>query len=116
MNGIDGDSTIGALGYGRDREGQRTKTVLLMPMSCPITRKLAKQFAFSDNFYCDGDASIHGHHWMMGVIPNEWVETNSKTGKTGKIFSTAPGRRFPGSTGSMDPGRLRRDRRTVGVA
>lgn len=63
----------------------------------------AKQFAFSDNFYCDSDASIHGHHWMMGVIPNEWVEANSSVDKTAKLFSKAPGRRFPGSTGSMDP-------------
>ncbi len=69
----------------------------------PNHHKVAKQFAFSDNFYCDSDASIHGHHWMMGVIPNEWVETNSSVDKTAKIFSKAPGRRFPGSTGSMDP-------------
>jgi YVTN family beta-propeller protein len=69
----------------------------------PNHHKAAKQFAFSDNFYCDSDASIHGHHWMMGVIPNEWVETNSNTSKTAKFFSPAPGRRFPGSTGSMDP-------------
>jgi hypothetical protein len=40
---------------------------------------------------------------MAGVIPNEWVETNSSVDKTAKIFSNAPGRRFPGSTGSMDP-------------
>jgi DNA-binding beta-propeller fold protein YncE len=69
----------------------------------PNHHKAAKQFAFSDNFYCDSDASIHGHHWMMGVIPNEWVETNSSVDKTAKYFSKAPGRRFPGSTGSMDP-------------
>ncbi len=69
----------------------------------PNHHKVAKQFAFSDNFYCDSDASIHGHHWMVGVIPNEWVETNSSVDKTAKIFSKAPGRRFPGSTGSMDP-------------
>jgi len=69
----------------------------------PNHHKIARQFAFSDNFYCDSDASIHGHHWMMGVIPNEWVETNSSVSKTAKYFSTAPGRRFPGSTGSMDP-------------
>lgn len=69
----------------------------------PNHHKIAQQFAFSDNFYCDSDASIHGHHWMMGVIPNEWVETNSSVSKTAKLFSTAPGRRFPGSTGSMDP-------------
>ncbi len=39
----------------------------------------------------------------MGVIPNEWVETNSSVDKTAKLFSKASGRRFPGSTGSMDP-------------
>lgn len=69
----------------------------------PNHHKIARQFAFSDNFYCDSDASIHGHHWMMGVIPNEWVEANSSVSKTAKLFSSAPGRRFPGSTGSMDP-------------
>jgi YVTN family beta-propeller protein len=69
----------------------------------PNHHKAAHQFALSDNFYCDSDASIHGHHWMVGVIPNEWVETNSKVNKTAKLFSTAPGRRFPGSTGSIDP-------------
>jgi YVTN family beta-propeller protein len=69
----------------------------------PNHRKVARQFAFSDNYYCDSDASIHGHHWMLGVIPNEWVEANSNVSKTAKIFSSAPGRRFPGSTGSMDP-------------
>ena len=40
---------------------------------------------------------------MMGVIPNEWVEANSSVSKTAKIFSKAPGGRFPGTTGSMDP-------------
>ncbi len=69
----------------------------------PNHRKAAKQFSFSDNFYCDSDASIHGHHWMMGVIPNEWVEANSSVDKTASYFSKAQGRRFPGSTGSMDP-------------
>jgi len=69
----------------------------------PNHTKAATQFAYSDNFYCESDASIHGHHWMMGVIPNEWVEANSSVDKTAKYFSKAPGRRFPGSTGSMDP-------------
>ncbi|MGZ3872994.1 MAG: hypothetical protein ACXVJD_08750, partial [Mucilaginibacter sp.] len=69
----------------------------------PNHLKAAQQFAFSDNYYCDSDASIHGHHWMLGVIPNEWVEANSNVSKTAKIFSDAPGRRFPGTTGSMDP-------------
>ncbi len=72
-------------------------------MISPNHIKAARQFAFSDNYYCDSDASIHGHHWMMGVIPNEWVEANASVTKTAKIFSKAPGRRHPGSTGSMDP-------------
>lgn len=69
----------------------------------PNHLKLAQEFAYSDNFYCDGDASIHGHHWMMGVIPNEWVEANSSVSKSAKIYSKASGRRFPGTTGSIDP-------------
>jgi YVTN family beta-propeller protein len=69
----------------------------------PNHLKIAKQFSFSDNFYCDSDASIHGHHWMVGVIPNEWVEANSSVDKSPNFFSKASGRRFPGSTGSMDP-------------
>ncbi|MFK5971738.1 MAG: hypothetical protein QM485_00485 [Flavobacteriaceae bacterium] len=69
----------------------------------PNHHKVAKQFAFSDNYYCDSDASVHGHHWLVGVIPNEWVEANSSVSKTKKIFSEAPGRRFPGTIGSVDP-------------
>jgi DNA-binding beta-propeller fold protein YncE len=69
----------------------------------PNHLKAAQQFAFSDNYFCDSDASIHGHHWMMGVIPNEWVEANSSVSKTALLFSKAPGRRHPGTTGSMDP-------------
>ena len=65
--------------------------------------KAAQQFSFSDNYYCDSDASVHGHHWMVGVIPNEWVETNSSVSKTARIFSKAPGRRFPSTIGSIDP-------------
>ena len=69
----------------------------------PNHLKIAQEFSFSDNFYCDGDASIHGHHWMMGVIPNEWVEANSSVTKTANIYSKASGRRFPGTSGSIDP-------------
>ncbi|MCW3105609.1 MAG: Phosphoesterase family protein [Segetibacter sp.] len=96
-----GDSTIARFGVGvniNDKTGNLKKVNV-----APNHLKVAKQFSFADNFYCDSDASIHGHHWMMGVIPNEWVETNSSVDKTANIFSKAPGRRFPGSTGSMDP-------------
>ena len=69
----------------------------------PNHHKAAKQFAYSDNYYCDSDASVHGHHWLVGVIPNEWVEANASVSKTAKIFSDAPGRRHPGTIGSVDP-------------
>jgi YVTN family beta-propeller protein len=69
----------------------------------PNHHKIARQWSFSDNFYCDSDASIHGHHWMLGVVPNEWVEANSSSDGSFKAFSSAPGRRFPKASGAMDP-------------
>ncbi len=69
----------------------------------PNHHKLAKSFSFSDNFYCDSDASIHGHHWMMGTMPNEYVETNAANDGDFRVLSPAPGRRMPKTTGAMDP-------------
>jgi DNA-binding beta-propeller fold protein YncE len=101
MNTVRGDNSLARFGLDVNVYGKKdfVKNVNVSPNHI----KIAKQFALSDNFYCDSDASIHGHHWMMGVIPNEWVEANSSTEKKADYFSTAPGRRFPGSTGSMDP-------------
>jgi DNA-binding beta-propeller fold protein YncE len=96
-----GDSTLARFGVGVNIIS-KDKTLVHVNIA-PNHIKIASKFSFSDNFYCDSDASIHGHHWMMGVIPNEWVEANSSVDKTAKLFSKASGRRFPGSTGSMDP-------------
>jgi YVTN family beta-propeller protein len=96
-----GDSTLARFGLNVSIAA-KDKTYTHLNVA-PNHIKLAKHFAFSDNYYCDSDASIHGHHWMLGVIPNEWVEANSSVDKTAKYFSKAPGRIFPGSTGSMDP-------------
>lgn len=104
LKNAEGDSTMARLGVNCEYtfpDSLRGKLPNLR--ISPNHHKAAKQFSFSDNYYCDSDASIHGHHWMMGVIPNEWVEANSSVSKTAKIFSSAPGRRHPGSTGSMDP-------------
>ena len=99
-----GDSTLARFGVNCEYTlPDALKTQFPGLKVAPNHLKAAQQFAFSDNYYCDSDASIHGHHWMLGVIPNEWVEANSNVSKTAKIFSSAPGRRFPGSTGSMDP-------------
>ena len=96
-----GDSTLARFGVGVNIIA-KDKTLFHVNVA-PNHLKIAGQFSFSDNFYCDSDASIHGHHWMLGVIPNEWVEANSSTNKTALLFSKASGRRFPASTGSMDP-------------
>ncbi|HWK06973.1 MAG TPA: bifunctional YncE family protein/alkaline phosphatase family protein [Puia sp.] len=96
-----GDSSLARYGVNVNII-EKDKTLLHVNVA-PNHLKLAREFAFDDNYYCDSDASIHGHHWMMGVIPNEWVEANSSVDRTAKLFSKASGRRFPGSTGSMDP-------------
>ena len=36
----------------------------------PNQHGIAKQFAFSDNFYSDGESEVDGHHWLNGVIPD----------------------------------------------
>ena len=98
-----GDATVARFGIKVNVRDRKDSLRVTDADVMPNHTKAATQFAYSDNFYCESDASIHGHHWMMGVIPNEWVETNSSVDKTAKFFSKAPGRRFPGSTGSMDP-------------
>ncbi|MBI5370613.1 MAG: phosphoesterase [Sphingobacteriales bacterium] len=98
-----GDLTLARYGVNVNVYGKNDTLKIANADIMPNHAKLASEFSFSDNFYCDSDASIHGHHWMMGVVPNEWVETNSSVSKTASYFSKAPGRRFPGSTGSMDP-------------
>ena len=104
MKNADGDSTLARFGLNNEYTlPDSLKTKFPNLRISPNHHKAAKQYSFSDNYYCDSDASIHGHHWMMGVIPNEWVEANSSVTKTSGIFSRAPGRRHPGTTGSIDP-------------
>jgi len=98
-----GDLSLARYGVNVNVYGKNDTLKVANADVMPNHIKVANEFSFSDNFYCDSDASIHGHHWMVGVIPNEWVEANSSVNKSAKLFSKAPGRRFPGSTGSMDP-------------
>ena len=99
-----GDSTLSRFGINCEYMFPDTARKRLANLRIsPNHIKAAKQFAFSDNYYCDSDASIHGHHWMVGVLPNEWVEANAATTKTAKLFSSAPGRRWPGTGGAVDP-------------
>ena len=92
--------------YGRDAtvvSRDRNRQVMNVNVM-PNHQKLAEEFAVSDNFYCDSDASVHGHRWMVGTYPNEWVEINSSMDMTRNLLSSAPGRKYvSGSSGAVYP-------------
>ena len=113
-----GDSTLARFGVGvtvksriatlRGNSGQTSEQAvdsvrITAADIMPNHQRVARQWAYSDNFYCDSDASIHGHHWMMGTIPNEWVEANAASMGRFDADSKAPGRRFPKTSGAIDP-------------
>jgi YVTN family beta-propeller protein len=65
---------------------------------------LAKQFAVSDNFYMEPEASGVGHRWLIGVQPNNFCQMTYTLGWDFKVNSPAPGRRASfGSNGSITP-------------
>lgn len=99
--GANGDPTLANLA----RTHLRLKDGFLGPevQISPNHQAIARRWAISDNFFCDSDASVHGHRWMMGVVPNGWMESNSASSKAWNAFSPAPGRRFPDSSGGIDP-------------
>jgi len=99
-----GDASLARYGRNasfRNRDGSLTvKNANVMPNH----QKIAREFAISDNFYCDSDASVHGHRWMVGTYPNEWVEINSSMRKSRKVGSSAPGRKYvAGASGAVYP-------------
>jgi DNA-binding beta-propeller fold protein YncE len=97
-----GDETLARFGLNVDLKVK--DSVILRGVSVAKNHhKIAQEWSFSDNFYCDSDASIHGHHWMMGTIPNEYVEANSAAEGRFMPFSKAKGRRFPKTTGGLEP-------------
>ncbi len=97
-----GDATLAR--YGRNarvgNRAARVENVTVMPNHLEV----ARQFTISDNFYCDSDASVHGHRWMVGTYPNEWVEASAATTKSLSVTSPAPGRKYvTGSSGAVYP-------------
>jgi YVTN family beta-propeller protein len=63
----------------------------------PNHHALARRFAISDNFYVDSDVSADGHHWLVGVYPNEVMET---------AWPAAYGQRLEFEADPDAPGRL----------
>lgn len=99
-----GDPTLAKYGLNAT-VSKKDKSVKISKINLmPNHQKLAREFAISDNFYCDSDASVHGHRWMVGTYPNEWVELNSSMKISQKIFSSAPGRKYvAGASGAVYP-------------
>lgn len=65
---------------------------------------LARQFALSDNFYMEPEASGVGHRWLVGIQPNNLMQMTYTVGWDFRLQSTAPGRRYSmHSNGSMIP-------------
>jgi DNA-binding beta-propeller fold protein YncE len=90
-----GDPSIAR--YGKNASfSNRNKTDSLSNVCVmPNHLALAKQFAFSDNFYVDSDVSADGHRWLVNTYPNEWCETSTAASYGGnrrfKENSNAPG-------------------------
>ncbi len=99
-----GDPTLARFGAGNTVKNKNGSSIVENVAVMPNHLKIAREFAISDNFYCDSDASLHGHRWMVGTYPNEWVEANGSTKKTEKVFSSAPGRKYvAGAAGAVYP-------------
>jgi hypothetical protein len=69
---------------------------------------MAARWAFSDNFYCDSDVSVDGHHWLVGSYPDAWTQTSLLAAYGGqkdfRLPTAAPGRLlFAGSNSSVHP-------------
>ena len=66
--------------------------------------RLAEQFAISDNFYMEPQASGDGHRWLVGIYPSFWTTRVFYSGWTFKKSETARGRMAAmGSNGSQIP-------------
>jgi len=103
-----GDPALARFGAGLTVEN-KAKTAKVTPVDVmPNHLALAKQFAISDNFYCDSDHSADGHRWLVCTYPNEWMETSVSAAYGGKrdmkLGSKAPGNlALVGASGAIYP-------------
>jgi len=52
--------------------------------STPNHRKLARDFALHDNFYCDAEVSADGHNWSVGAIADDYTQMTWPAGYSGR--------------------------------
>jgi DNA-binding beta-propeller fold protein YncE/phospholipase C len=82
------------------KEKGKTERVPIMPNHID----LAEQFAISDNFYMEPQASGDGHRWLVGVYPSLWTTRVFYAGWNFRLDNNTPGRMVSfGSDGSQIP-------------
>lgn len=102
-----GAPDLAHLGTSGFVDGRHVRMSLREANVTPNHHAIAKQWAFSDNFYADGDGSIDGHHWLVGAYPNAWTESSVQAA-LGELkdfrLGAAPGRlAFAGTAASVQP-------------
>ncbi|MCW5962617.1 MAG: hypothetical protein KIT83_01155 [Bryobacterales bacterium] len=109
VNGAPGLARYGTLGYAEpERTGLVTRGDVRDVNVTPNHHALATRFAFSDNFYCDSEVSVDGHHWAVGSYPNVFTESTMMASYGGqkdfRMPTDAPGRLiYPQSNSSLHP-------------
>ena len=101
-----GSVELAHLGMNGFVDGRHIRMSLRDANITPNHHAIARQYAFSDNFYSDGDASLDGHHWLVGAYPNPWTESSviAAVGELKDFRLGAPGRlAFAGTASSVQP-------------
>ena len=103
--GIPALARFGRRGYA---DGRRQRLSLQGINVTPNHHALAERWAFGDNFYADSEASVDGHHWLVGAYPDVWTESSRMAYFAGekdfRLPTKAPGRLlFAGSNSSVHP-------------
>jgi len=101
-----GAPELAHLGASGSVDGRHIRMSLREANVTPNQHAIARQWAFSDNFYADGDASVDGHHWLVGAYPNAWTATSvaAALGDLKDFRLNAPGRlAFAGTASSVQP-------------
>lgn len=101
LKGVKGEPSYAEFGMeGWIREKGKNERVPIMPNHI----RLAEQFAISENFYMEPQASGDGHRWLVGVYPSLWTTRVYYSGWDFKRNNDAKGRLVSfGAYGSQIP-------------
>jgi len=101
LRGANGEPEYAQFGLnGWTHEKGKSERHAIMPNHI----RLAEQFAISDNFYMEPEASGDGHRWLVGVYPSIWTTKVFYSGWNFALSDQAKGRLVSfGSNGSQIP-------------